>query len=244
MEPERAIDPESMVIVGFRDGLRFVIDHLLNICRYFDPNRRLLLAIAGGSCSGKSVFAVRLRNILEAMGVGVSKLALDDYYKDGDDATLPVDGGGRNIFDLPESFHLDHFRDNIAILLDGRSVASPIFDKKTNRRAKLIRRVESEQVIIVEGLFAVSVLSGDFTKDLAKNILTVFIDANENVRTARRIRRDTGALHDNMEDTAKFIRERVEPYYRRHIAFQKDLADIVVTNNDDDLVSCPQPTGG
>ncbi|HTJ69053.1 MAG TPA: hypothetical protein VL551_16075, partial [Actinospica sp.] len=63
-----------------------------------------VIVVAGPSGSGKSRLCTRLRE-----GHGVPVVNLDDFYKDGDDPTLPsLDlGGGAPIvdWDSPESWH-------------------------------------------------------------------------------------------------------------------------------------------
>lgn len=214
-------------ISGFEHGLELLsclMDVLLNQMKESNP---ILLAIAGGSCSGKSLLAQKLEEALKIISLNVSVLNFDDYYKDESHPNFPFDDAGRAIFDLPESYLLAEFRRDVELLLSGQSITSPVYDKKTNKRLLgLGREVKAGYIIVTEGLFVVQALDG------MDDVLKIFIEADNDIRIARRIKRDTGLLHDTAEDTLRFIKERVEPYYQKYVAPQIEQADIVIMNND------------
>ena len=186
------------------------------------------MVIAGGSCSGKSLLALIIEEELKKKGIGVSTLGLDDYYKNNDHPEFPYDSSGRLIFDLPASYLFEEFRRDIETLLSGSNAKSPIYDKKNHQRAINCRRLsKANQVIIAEGLFAIEALSGVSHK----NILIIFVEADDNIRTGRRLKRDTGHLHFTEADTLQFIKERVEPYYENYVKPQMAKAGIIIINN-------------
>ena len=211
---------------SFEEGLKSVIAiiSLLN----GNLNKRVLLAIAGGSCSGKTTFVEQIKLLLERIGINISDLGLDDYYKGVSNPGFPHDIDGKPIFDLPESYHINEFRSDINTLLSGKNIYSPIYDKKTlSRLTNGGRLVKAERVVMAEGLFAISALS-----DLGDDVVKIFIDADGHVRIGRRIIRDTVSLHNGVvEETLEFIRKRVEPYYQKCVLPQKELADIVIDGN-------------
>ena len=190
-------------------------------------SRPTLFAVAAGSCSGKSVFADRIRNWFMNNNHRVSVLNWDDYYKSIDDPSFPKDDYDRPVFDVPNSYQVDRFRDDALALLSGQSVESPLYDKKTNKPLSgQVKLVESSPLIVTEGIFVVKALNG-----FSPNIINIFIHADRDVRIARRIARDVPHLHDTKEEALRFIEYRVEPYYIEHIDPQRDLADIVIINN-------------
>lgn len=214
-------------IVGLEHSIEVLVNIIDVVLNQFKETSCLALAIAGGSCSGKSLLADKLKEALEVIGVDVSVLNFDDYYKDRSDPTFPFDGEGKAIFDLPQSYLLDEFRDHVEILLSGESIISPKYDKKTHKRLPgLEREVKPASVIISEGLFVVETL-----RDL-NDTITIFVETSKDIRIARRIKRDTGKLHDTEAETIAFIEQRVEPYYQKYVATQKDLASVVIINND------------
>lgn len=216
---------KQLVLGNFDQGLENIIDY---ITAYFDQfHETLCIAIAGGSCSGKSTLAEKLEAKLNAEKIDVAVLGFDDYYKNRTSSDFPHDSEGRAIFDLPESYCLLEFRDDVRTLLSGQDVNSPIYDKVTNVRCTDSKRlVKASGAVIVEGLFVIEALD-----NLLGNVLTIFIGADEHVRIGRRIIRDTKVLHDTVEETLAFIYERVEPYYQEHVLPQKDKADLVIINN-------------
>ncbi|MDO8669373.1 MAG: hypothetical protein Q7K65_03715 [Candidatus Buchananbacteria bacterium] len=214
-------------IDGFDQGLHVVVDVIDVHLHQLNRTSPVLLAIAGGSCSGKSLLAQKLAEIMARLSIETSVLNFDDYYKDIDYPAFPFDDHSRAIFDLPQSYLLDEFNRDVKRLLSGESIASPVYDKKTNKRLSgATRPVIARPVVITEGLFVISAM-GDISE-----AIKIFITADDEVRIARRIKRDTGVLHDSPEDTLLFIVERVEPYYEKYVAPQMEQADLVILNND------------
>ena len=77
-------------ISGFDHGLELLsclMDVLINQMKETNP---MLLAVAGGSCSGKSLLAQRLAEDLKKNSLDVSVLNFDDYYKDKNHLSFPL----------------------------------------------------------------------------------------------------------------------------------------------------------
>lgn len=86
--------------------------------------RRILIGIAGGSGSGKTLVA---RNIVRELGSDrVVIIDQDSYYKDLEDIPLR-DREARN-FDHPDAFDNDLLKRHMRELLEGRGVEQPIYD--------------------------------------------------------------------------------------------------------------------
>lgn len=216
-----------MLIIGINHAIKNLVGATDVIINQLEDIDRIVIAITGGSCSGKSFMADQLKESVVGIGLEVSVLNFDDYYKDSDQSNFPLDVDGRAIFDLPQSYLLDEFRHDVESLLAGNNVLSPTYDKKTNKRLVGSERlVESQPVIIVEGLFVAQALDGII------EVINVFIETDQDIRIKRRLKRDTGILHASEEETMRFILERVEPYYEEYVEPQRDLARMIVINND------------
>lgn len=208
------------------EGLNFCIT-MAKVC--VQAKGHVILAVAGGSCSGKSLFARKLEKMTKELGMGTSVLGWDDYYRNVDDPKFPFDSANRAIYDLPESYLIEEFRSDVESLLAGFDTMSPIYDKKTSCRLPGPGRlVKAEKVIITEGLFVISAL-----RNFNGVVIRVFIDADRNVRVVRRLTRDViiNKLHDTPEEALEFINQRAEPYYKEWVEPQRDLSDLIIVNN-------------
>ena len=140
---------------GFFEGLH-ALEYLLS-----DPPDGIMLAIAGGSCSGKSFLAAVLRRNLSDRGITVSVLPLDNFFKDKDDPDIPRDSAGRKLFDVPDSYRHCLFRLCAEQLSSGMDVYIPDYRKATNSilsdRGEKIKHCPRR---IAEGLFVI-----DFLRD-------------------------------------------------------------------------------
>src|SRR5215813_11534794 len=99
--------------------------------------RRILIGIAGGSGSGKTLVA---RNIVRELGSDrVVIIDQDSYYKNLDDIPLR-DRDARN-FDHPDAFDNELLKRHMRELLAGRAVEQPIYDYTEHRRLDETRRI-------------------------------------------------------------------------------------------------------
>lgn len=215
-------------VSGLDNGVELLVNIIDVAIRQLVHTDLIVIAIAGGSCSGKSLLAKKLAQEVQKCDLGVSTLNLDDYYKDHTLVSFPFDDLGRPVFDLPESYFLTEFRSDIMRLLSGSAITSPVYDKKTAQRVLGVRReIKANPVIIAEGLFVIKALYG------LSNVIGVFVEVDKDVRIIRRLVRDTGWLHETLPETLQFIEEMVEPYYDKYVFVQKELANIIIINNDE-----------
>ncbi|MFF2845160.1 uridine kinase [Streptomyces sp. NPDC058001] len=109
------------------------------------PTRVVLLA--GPSGSGKSSFAARS---------GLPVLCLDDFYKEGDDPTLPLVPGTSDIdWDAPDSWDADAALAAIGELCRTGRTRVPVYDIATSSRTgEDPLDIERTPLFIAEGVFA------------------------------------------------------------------------------------------
>ncbi|SHK66289.1 ATP-binding protein [Actinacidiphila paucisporea] len=113
------------------------------------PARVILLA--GPSGSGKSSLAAR---------AGLPVLALDDFYKDGDDPSLPaLPGGTGTDWDAPGSWHSAAAVAAIAALCAEGAADTPVYDigaSAATGRARL--DLGGAPLFVAEGIFAAEIV--------------------------------------------------------------------------------------
>jgi|SRR3989338_5413658 len=166
----------------------------------------IIIAVAGGSCSGKTTFS---RMISEKYGAAI--LNMDDYYKGGNP---------KSNFDVPRALDMALLRKHLAVLRAGKSIRKPVYDFAVHRRTGY-EKFKPTKILILEGIFA---LHGSLKDDLK-----VFVSATAKDRTERRIKRDIaerGRTRSSIIGQLKVVNRM----YAKHVLPTKKFADIVVSN--------------
>jgi uridine kinase len=119
-----------------------------------------VIVVAGPSGSGKSRLCSRLYEAL-----GVLTVNLDDFYKDGDDPTLPrlhlAPGQDIVDWDDPASWSCTDALDALETLCRDGAADIPVYDISHDGRVGTRRvRVGSPSYVVAEGLFAQEVVAG------------------------------------------------------------------------------------
>ncbi len=115
-----------------------------------------MIVLAGPSGAGKSRLAERL---------GLPVLRLDDFYKSGDDPTLPKITSGANAgmtdWDHPDSWMLEDALDTLAQLCREGSAEVPVYEIARNGRCgSQVLDLDGSPYFLAEGIFAPEVVAG------------------------------------------------------------------------------------
>jgi uridine kinase len=187
--------------------------------------RPVLVAIAGGSASGKTTLVEALSTYLRP--ARVSLLHQDDYYLDHPGLSLAE--RSRLNFDHPAAIDNGLLARHLRALGSGRPVDSPCYSFRTHARLPRTRRVEPTPLVVVEGIHLLSVGALRRLFDMK-----LFVDAPPDVRLIRRLRRDTGperrrALRSVLDQWVA----NVAPMHARYVEPSRIHADLVVTDASD-----------
>ena len=149
-----------------------------------------VIGITGGSCSGKSTIALKIKDALATKNVSI--VHMDRYYKkQPPNVTAPFTGIVYAEHNHPDALRLDDMYNDFNVLINGDS-----------------------DVVIIEGLFAL------YLKDIREKLdLKIFVDLRSDDRIVRRIKRfmrDNGQTMDEVTnrflETVRFRHdELVEP---------------------------------
>ncbi|MFF2653254.1 ATP-binding protein [Streptomyces sp. NPDC058045] len=114
------------------------------------PTRVVLLC--GPSGTGKSSFATRS---------GLPVLALDDFYKEGDDPTLPlVPGTSDTDWDAPAAWDAEAALATVTALCHQGRATVPVYDiSRSARTGERTLDVEGAPLFIAEGIFAAEIVA-------------------------------------------------------------------------------------
>ena len=181
--------------------------------------RRILIGIAGGSGSGKTLVA---RTIIRELGSDrVVVIDQDSYYKNLDDIPLR-DRDARN-FDHPDAFDTELLKHNIRDLLDGRTIEQPMYDYSQHRRLAETRTIGDHVVIVLEGILIY------VDPELrAMMDIKLFVDADHDVRFIRRLKRDLVERGRSVDSIIRQYEESVRPMHMQFVEPTKRHADLII----------------
>lgn len=181
--------------------------------------RSRLIAIAGGSGSGKTWLAGELQ---QRLGTRARSLCLDHFYRDRSHLTLRE--RQHLNFDHPRALDWDHFLRAIARLRRGWSAQVPVYDFTISSRSGPDRRMSPSPLVMVDGLWP---FQWDATRSMYA--LTVFVDSTAEERLERLLTRDPVERARPRRAVERHFWEHVEPMHQRFVAPQRDAADLVVS---------------
>ncbi len=188
----------------------------------------LVIGIAGGTGSGKTTIARRIRDSLPDEHVDLFEH--DSYYRDRTDLTYD-ERCGLN-FDHPSSLETSLMVEHIRTLRDGTAVDVPIYDYTSHRRKPETRRVEPREVLIVEGIL---VLADRDLRDLMD--IKIFVDTDADIRLIRRIRRDIEQRGRSFDQIREQYYETVRPMHLQFVEPSKRWADLIIPEGGNNAVA-------
>lgn len=184
-------------------------------------HRPFLLAVVGGSASGKTRLAHALADHFASHDAYV--IPEDDYYVDAGHQP----GFTASDFNFDEPAAKDHslLASHLAALRDGQAVEAPQYDFTTHCRCEQTVERAPAGVLIVEGLHLLA------SPQLAAQFdLTIFVDACDTTRLSRRIQRDVAERGRTEAFVKRQFEQIVRPMHALHVEPQRQAADLVVEN--------------
>lgn len=180
----------------------------------------LVIGVCGGSGSGKTSFCEKL---VELLGQDqVAYLKQDDYYRDL--SNISLEERVQFNFDHPEAFEFPLLCTHLDLLAAGHQIAVPQYDFKSYTRTRIQRIVFPRPIVILEGILI-------FTDSSLESRIhhKIFIDAAEEVRFSRRLRRDVRDRGRTPESVEERFKETVRPMHEQFVEPCKVRADRVIS---------------
>ena len=181
-------------------------------------NSVYVIGIAGGSGSGKSTFAARLR---EQFPDSVALISCDNYYRAHDD--IPLEERRKLNYDAPEALEFDLMVSHLRALKRGEAVDCPVYDFTLHNRSDKILRIDPKPVIIVDGILILSDPALRETFDLR-----IYVEADADERILRRARRDMEVRGRHIDDIMEQYLTTVKPMHEQYVEPSKKHADLIL----------------
>ncbi len=179
------------------------------------PDRVVLIGVAGDSGCGKSTFLGRLIDLFGEEFMTV--ICLDDYHS--------LDRTGRKVAGItaldPRANNFDLMYEQVKALKAGQSIMKPIYNHETG----LIdppEKIEPNKVVVIEGLHP---LFDERVRELID--FSVYLDISDEVKVNWKIQRDMSERGHTYADVIASINAR-KPDFTAYIEPQKQYADVVI----------------
>ncbi|MCZ4297258.1 uridine kinase [Henriciella marina] len=189
-----------------------------------------LVAMSGGSGSGKSTLADAL---IQRLGPGRAVIFHEDGYYWPMRHYGPCDTPEQRAaiieqanYDDPASKDTAHLVNDIRALKRGQVIEQPVYDfDRHDRDETRTLRIEPAPVIILEGIHALSV------KALRPLIdLSIYVDTPDDLRLARRIRRDVVERERTVQNVLEHYLKTVRAAHYRFTHPAKFEAELVIAD--------------
>ncbi|QUY45801.1 zeta toxin family protein (plasmid) [Acaryochloris sp. 'Moss Beach'] len=183
-----------------------------------------IIGIAGGSGSGKTTLANALVDRCNGSALIISH---DRYYRH-----MPCGN-----YDLPEALETDLMIDHLKGLRSDHPAELPVYDMIGNSRKEETELVHPHPIIIVEGIFVLTL-----PEILECLDFKVYVETPDGLRMNRRIVRDGKEKLRSESNVIQEWQANVMPTHKELVAPGAALADLVVSGEGDvtDLANAVQ----
>jgi uridine kinase len=183
------------------------------------PTRPVVIGVAGGSGSGKTTV---VRRIVESLGTDqVTVLEHDRYYRDRSE--LRLEERAAMNYDHPDSLETDLMVRHLVELRDGRPVEVPVYDFARYARLTATETAQARRAIIAEGIL---IFADPGLRALMD--VKVFVDADDDIRFIRRLKRDVAERGRTMDSVIDQYVSTVKPMHLEFVEPSKRYADVIV----------------
>jgi len=188
----------------------------------------VIIGIAGGSGSGKTTVALRVREACPGKTIRI--IHHDSYYYDN--SGVPLAQRATINYDHPNAFETDLLVDHLRCLRSGATVEIPCYDYAIHSRLPQTKSCTAADIIFVEGIL---VLESQVLRDLMDIRLFVDVDADE--RVLRRMKRDVTERRRTMESVMTQYLQVVRPMHQQFVSPSKRHAHLIIPEGGYNMVA-------
>lgn len=182
-------------------------------------NRPVIIGVAGGSGSGKTTVCNKIYDYFS--GKSIVMIEHDSYYRDQSD--LSFEERLKTNYDHPFAFDTDLMVEHLEKLQNNESIEIPVYDYSKHTRSDETIHVESQDVIIVEGIL---ILEDPRLRDLMD--IKIYVDTAADLRIIRRIERDINERGRSLESVIDQYLSVVREMHEQFVEPSKKYADIII----------------
>lgn len=177
-----------------------------------------IIGIAGGSGSGKSTFAQRIK---EAFPDQVSLISCDNYYLPHDELTLE-ERANLN-YDAPYSLEFDLMVCHLEALKSGQAVQCPVYDFTRHTRSNAVTEIAPRPIILIDGILIFHDPALRACMDLK-----IYVETDADERILRRARRDMRERGRDLDSVIQQYLATVKPMHNAYVEPTKMFADVIL----------------
>ena len=177
-----------------------------------------IIGVAGGSGSGKSTFAQRIK---EAFPDHVAMISCDNYYLPHDDLTLE-ERANLN-YDAPYSLEFDLMVSHLEDLRQGRAIQCPVYDFTHHTRSAAVHEIQPRPIILIDGILIFHDPALRACMDLK-----IYVETDADERILRRARRDMKERGRDLDSVIHQYLATVKPMHNTYVEPTKVYADIIL----------------
>ncbi|MBR4286823.1 MAG: uridine kinase [Clostridia bacterium] len=177
-----------------------------------------IIGIAGGSGSGKSTFAKRIK---EAFENEVSLISCDNYYLPHDE--LPLEERAHLNYDAPEALEFDLMVRHLEGLKNGQAALCPVYDFTKHTRSDKVTEILPRPIILIDGILIFH------DPDLRNCMdLKIYVETDADERILRRAKRDMQERGRDLDSVIEQYLTTVKPMHNTYVNPTKVYADIIL----------------
>ncbi len=177
-----------------------------------------IIGIAGGSGSGKSTFAKRLK---EAFPDQISLISCDNYYLPHDD--LPLAERAHLNYDAPEALEFDLMVRHLESLKNGQTALCPVYDFTRHTRSDKVTEIEPRPIILIDGILIFHDPALRACMDLK-----IYVETDADERILRRAKRDMQERGRDLDSVIEQYLSTVKPMHNTYVKPTRVFADIIL----------------
>lgn len=177
-----------------------------------------IIGIAGGSGSGKSTFAQRLK---EAFPDQVALISCDNYYLPHDE--LPLAERAELNYDAPEALEFELMVRHLGALKRGETALCPVYDFTRHTRSDAVTEILPRPIILIDGILIFHDPSLRACMDLK-----IYVETDADERILRRARRDIRDRGRDLDSVIHQYLSTVKPMHNAYVEPTKVFADIIL----------------
>lgn len=177
-----------------------------------------VIGIAGGSGSGKSTFAQRLKTQFPE---DIALLSCDNYYLARHE--MPFEERKLQNYDSPEAFEFELMVQQIRDLKTGKDIACPVYDFTRHDRSDKVLQIQAKPIVLIDGILL-------FVDPRLRELMDmkIYVETDADERILRRVRRDMVERGRDLDGIISQYLATVKPMHNAYVEPTKAYADIII----------------